>query len=156
MVRNRESTATGYSHEKEMRRVRAQEEKEMNLRRSYKGASALSYWWLRGHEPVSLEKAEQRASICLKCPKNEPESLFERPTRALAARYRAALESKHARNLHTSKDVHLKMCEACGCPLILKVWCPEEVIWHDGQPEGWDQMPDHCWIKIEANDRPIT
>lgn len=129
--------------------MRCQEEEEMNLRRIYKGANALSHWWLQGHEPVSKTQAEQRASICINCPMNQPEVLFEKPTRSLAAKYKAALASKHDRQLTLPADHLLKMCEACGCVLSLKVWCPKEVIWSDGKPEYWDNLPNHCWIKTE-------
>lgn len=118
----------------------------MSLGNKLSGAAALASWWLKGHKPVDFYIARARARACVACPMNEPEGLFNLEGR-VGELFKAGLEQKHALNLKLPQDEKLGVCEACGCPLKLKVWSPREVLFEDGKPEYFDKLWEKCWMR---------
>lgn len=92
-----------------------------------------------------METASLRAQICELCPKNTPETLWEKPKGLLARAARRAFAWKANRNLKLSTDELLGVCEACGCDLKLKVWAPVDVT---GKTDKSD-LHSMCWILKE-------
>lgn len=123
----------------------------MKLRQLREGAASLGTWWLKGFPPVTKDHAQQRTRVCLQCPMNLPETLFEKPRRALARQVKAAFEAKHRMNLELPDEALLEVCEACGCELRLKVWQPAAAIFHNGKPSYFDQLHSECWVRGEFN-----
>jgi hypothetical protein len=120
------------------------------LHRLRSGASALSYWWLEGEEPVSQDLAQARANICKTCPKNQDPSLFEALTGTAAVAVKKALELKHERRLSVEGENLLNVCEACGCDLKLKVFVPMKVVLRTGLPDYFTDLVPNCWLLSES------
>jgi hypothetical protein len=108
------------------------------------------YSWTDQGAVVSVSQAESRASVCVKCPKNETGDwtrFFSGPGAELVRRQ---LEAKNGMKLETSHDASLHVCGACQCPLTLKVWSPIRLVKEKLKPEQREQMPEICWVKTES------
>lgn len=113
------------------------------------GIATISDLKRSGRDPVLPEVAERRAAICVPCPKNLPGDLFAIFTKPIASLIRTQIEDKRRLKLSTSQDDKLNICDACGCPMQLKVWFPLDIIKaHIKQPELNDLDP-RCWITKE-------
>lgn len=103
-----------------------------------------------GRDPVLTEVAEKRAGVCVGCPKNLPGDLFSIFTKPIAGLVRSQIEDKRRLKLRTTLDDKLGVCDACGCPMELKVHFPLDIIKkHMKQPEI-DQLDPRCWILKET------
>lgn len=110
------------------------------------GIATISDLKRSGRDPVLPEVAEKRASICVDCPKNLPGDLFSIFTKPIANLVRHQIEDKTRLNLKTSKDDKLNVCDACGCPIQLKVFFPLDVIKAHIKQAELEQLDPRCWI----------
>lgn len=111
------------------------------------GAALLMEWEESGTPAEPPEVSENRASICVDCPQNDKnKSLTEYFTVPAAdlmmARFRRLMEM----DLTTSHDASLKVCQACLCPLRLKVHTPMALIQKRLTPEQKAALDPRCWI----------
>lgn len=114
------------------------------------GISTISDLKRSGRDPVLQEVAEKRAEICVGCPKNLSGDLFSIFTKPIANLVRHQIEDKRRLKLATSLDDKLNVCDACGCPMQLKVWFPLDIIKaHIKKPE-LDDLDQRCWITKEG------
>lgn len=112
------------------------------------GAAVLMEWDESGLPPVPKELAEKRAAICAGgCPKNDlGKSVTEVFTLPLANLIKRRFERLQQLNLTTSYDDKLAVCQACLCPLKLKVHTPIELIQKRLSPEARAELDPRCWI----------
>ena len=110
------------------------------------GVALLFEWEESGQPPVASELSNQRAAICVTCPKNNPENLSKYFTAPVSEMVRKRLARLFAMNLKTDSDLKLGICDACLCPLKLKVWCGLDLIIKHTKPETLKEFPPHCWI----------
>jgi hypothetical protein len=111
------------------------------------GVGFLLEWEESGLPPVGEDVSEKRAGICVDCPKNEQgKSLTEIFTVPAAAMIQRKYERLEQMQLKTSHDVNLKVCQACLCPLRLKVHAPMELILKRLKPEQRAELDTRCWI----------
>jgi len=114
------------------------------------GAETIAVEWIAtGAEAVPVHQAEQRARTCVLCPLNKRGDLLSFFTVPVANAVRAAISLKHDWNLKTSADDHLGVCQACSCPLRLKVWLPLDKILARMPKESFDELDTACWIRSE-------
>lgn len=97
-------------------------------------------------EPVSKEEAERRASICVGCNENGKGNFTEWFTVPLSEAIRKAEAKLKERDLTTSVHELLGTCQACLCPLPLKVFCRMDKIKKHMIAEVQSDLPTHCWI----------
>lgn len=111
------------------------------------GAALLLEWEESGMPAEPPEVSANRAAVCADCPKNEKgKSLTEYFTVPAAdtihKRFRRLLEMQ----LTTPHDERLNVCQACLCPLKLKVHTPMELIQKRLKPEQRAELDPRCWI----------
>jgi len=107
------------------------------------GAKALLAWLGEGGEPVAKELSARRSSVCANCPLNLKQSLKDIFTVPAAELIRRQIEFAHECQLSTPNDESLGICDACGCPMRLKVHCPIGMI-----PDN-EKVWENCWIRHE-------
>lgn len=112
-------------------------------------APALGSWLGKGGIPVARELAEHRAGICARCPKNGRGDLTRYFTVPAANQIRKDIEHRNNLKLSTSHDPELGVCEACSCPLQLKVHVTLEDIIEHTTPEIKADLHSDCWILHE-------
>jgi hypothetical protein len=115
------------------------------------GGRTLVEWVADGAPTVPNELAEARAAVCAECPKNGEggfESYFTRP---VSEAIRKELVKRHTRNLSTSLDDKVNVCEVCLCPIKLKLHMPIENISKRMDAQTKKELPEHCWIIKEQN-----
>lgn len=118
------------------------------------GAQNLLAWSDSG-KVVPREVADSRALICChggpgetRCPMNgsgDWKQLFTAPAAELIQNQ---LSAKNSMKLATKYDANLGVCDACACPLQLKVWAPLEYALRKMSKETKDKLPEWCWMKI--------
>lgn len=116
------------------------------------GAKALSDWTIDG-EVVPIEIAASRAAVCsnidgkgTRCPVNIAGTLSDFFTEKAAKLIQLQFEVREARKLSTPFDSHLGLCDACGCPLKLKVHAPLRIIEKYLTGEMRAKLHPNCWI----------
>lgn len=109
------------------------------------GKDALLAWLGEGGKPVEKEEAERRAKICSVCPKNGKAELSWF-TKMASEAIRVALNIRNDMGLQTSVDDKLDCCQACLCPLRLKVHTPMKHILKHLTPEVKADLDPGCWI----------
>lgn len=119
------------------------------------GVQTIREWEIAGGNLVSNELAEQRAATCAKrvggkCSKNVGGDLTSWFTKPAAELIRLQLESRNNMKIHTTLDPLLGVCEACACPLKLKVHCPIDIITSKMRPEDRAALDSGCWILSES------
>lgn len=123
--------------------------KNMGVRAALVGIKTLAE--MVGSEgPVEKPSAENRAAICVVCPKHEKgtwESLFTIPAARAA---RKIIGIVHGASLTTSNDENLRVCGACGCPCLAKVWARIEHIQKHMDDETKAALAPGCWIVAES------
>jgi hypothetical protein len=110
------------------------------------GAKSLLDWTIDG-EIVPTGVAEGRAALCAQCPVNRKGTLADWFTEKAANLIQRQFEIRAARELKTGSDEHLGLCDACGCPLKLKVFAPLRVIQKYLSPEVEAKLWEKCWIR---------
>lgn len=119
------------------------------------GVSTIAEWEIAGGHLVPQELAEKRAATCArrkdgKCPKNGSGDSISWFTVPAAELIRKQLESRNNMKIHTTLDPLLGVCEACSCPLKLKVHAPIDIILSKIRPEDKSQLDPGCWILEES------
>lgn len=112
------------------------------------GFQTLANWLGDGGKPVDQELAEKRAAICADCPQNPPDgggwlATFTIPAQNLIRRQ---LQERKELKLSTSLDSKLNLCEACDCPLHLKVHVPLNYILTHIPEAAKERLDPRCWI----------
>lgn len=107
------------------------------------GAAVMKDWLGSGLKPVEHSEAERRASICVRCPKNQPGSQL---VDAAAETFRRLVAAKNDMKLVTAHDEKLETCAACSCRLTLKVWAPLNHILNHTDAETKARLWNECWI----------
>lgn len=118
--------------------------------RSGTGISTLADWLGTDGKPVDAALAEQRAEICAGCPQNKSGDLLSFFTKPVADLIRKQIEEKESLKLTTSRDSAIGLCDACGCPLKLKVHVPLVYIKKHIKPPEWDRLDPRCWMLKET------
>lgn len=113
------------------------------------GAQANAEFILSGNKPVNEEAATARAAVCVKCPLNTPGDFSNFFERATAEMLRQSIGAMHELKLQTPHDSQLGVCEACWCPLRLKIWFPLEYISKHLNPETKAALHPSCWVTAE-------
>jgi len=115
------------------------------------GAETLVVWLKSGAEAVPEPQANARAAVCVRCPKHGKGDWTAIFTRPASEAIRVAVEQRKEWKLSTEFDDELNICEACNCPMKLKVHMPLDQIRAKMKPEVWESLPgDICWMKKEA------
>ena len=81
-------------------------------------------WFREGNKLVSQATAEKRAKICTSCPLNQD---LTNCTGCAMKPIRNAVSLLRGKR-RTSLDSALRICQACGCSLEVKVWFPKGVL----------------------------
>lgn len=119
------------------------------IKKAWSGKAALTEWLGEGGEPVRGELANNRAAKCAVCPKNQPGDWTAFFTEPAADLIRHKLELRHNLNLSTPYDDKLIVCEACTCPLKLKVHTPLKHILAHTPDDVRAELDAGCWILSE-------
>ncbi len=119
------------------------------------GAKTLMEWDDSGDPPVDRDLATARASVCAVCPLNQQGNWTDWFTVPAADLIQRRIERAKARNLSTVHDEKLQLCEACGCPLRLKVHVPIDWIGKRLAPEQLARMTSApaCWVVRELESK---
>lgn len=118
------------------------------------GAKTLVEWIGSGAEAVPTELSNKRAEICAGCPKNGVADLTSWFTMPVSQAIRAAINLRKEWKLSTPFDEKLGVCDACACPLHLKVHMPIDRIMARLSDESKRELDARCWILAES--RPET
>lgn len=111
------------------------------------GIGVLTEWLGSGAEPVPMELANQRASICVSCPQNNTaKNVWDYFTDSAASLIRKQIEIKNELTLTTQDDARLGTCEACTCVLKLKVHTPMSHILSHTSEEVRGRLDARCWV----------
>lgn len=114
------------------------------------GSEILVDWLASGAEAVTPDLSARRASICAACPMNERISswtdIFTVP---VSNAIRGAINLRSEWKLSTPDDQKLGVCNACSCPLPLKVHVPLDRILSKMPNESKDALAEGCWITAE-------
>lgn len=113
------------------------------------GGSVLVEWIKDGHEAVDRETSNKRASICAVCPRNGKGDFTRWFTVPVSEAIRAEINRKEQMRLSTQFDEQIEVCEACLCPLKLKVHMPIGRIRNNLSPESHNDLHPSCWILHE-------
>jgi len=113
------------------------------------GRQILLEWEESGEPPASQELAYMRAAICVTCPQNGRGGLSRYFTVPAAEFIKRRFERLHQMNLKTPSDNQLGVCEACTCPLPLKVWTPLHLILKHITEDQKSKLDKACWITAE-------
>lgn len=115
------------------------------------GVKTLNDWLDSGEPPVAREIAESRAATCAACPRNGTGDFEKWFTRPASETIRKQLEKAHHMNLSTTSDDKIQICEACLCPMKLKVHTPMKFITPHLKPEVMEELKTglNCWILSE-------
>lgn len=113
------------------------------------GVGTIGAWLGKGGKPVDNFLANARAFVCSKCPQNGKGGLERYFTIPAAALIKKDIERRNSMKLSTPYDKELGVCEACLCPLHLKVHTPlVDIVEH--MPEDVKNALDpNCWILHE-------
>lgn len=113
------------------------------------GVKTLRNWLGEGGVPVAKELSDQRSSVCSVCPKNiagDWLSMFVKPVSKILM---AQIEDRNNMRLSTPNDDRIGLCDACGCPLKLKVHVPVDVIRRHMEAPEKEKLDPGCWILSE-------
>ena len=111
------------------------------------GIETLAGWLGSGAETVTPQVANNRAIICLGCPKNVRGNWVESVIGVVADAIRGTLALKKHLSLATQVDDGLGTCDACGCNLPLKVWVSPGVIRESLTEDIVRELTPQCWMK---------
>lgn len=118
------------------------------------GGALLLEWEESGQPPVREDIAEHRASVCASCPRNGQGDYTRWFTVPISEMVRKRIQRLHAMKLATKFDERLGVCEACLCPLKLKVHTPLDIIHRHLRPEAKAKLWEQCWITAESSGSP--
>jgi hypothetical protein len=113
------------------------------------GGETIVEWIASGAEAVAQKHADRRAETCVKCPLNGKGGLERFFTGPVSEAIRRAVGKGKEWKLETKYDEQLNVCEACLCPLRLKIWMPIHTILPRLSPEAMQALHPDCWIRKE-------
>lgn len=117
-----------------------------DVARRYKdGLETIIEWLGSGGICVDIPIAQERTSICLKCPHNVKGGIIPESV-ASAIKRQVELKNEIGLRTHGMKDLHT--CELCTCFLPLKIFVPLENLGID-EKEALESWPHFCWIYTE-------
>jgi hypothetical protein len=119
------------------------------------GSETIVHWLSSGAEAVPAELSEKRAGVCAACPMNQQGDLTRFFTVPASNAIRAAINTRSEWKLSTTQDEKLSTCSVCSCPLKLLVHCPIAMKMSKIPANVFGNLPGHCWVKIEANEKGI-
>lgn len=108
-------------------------------------------WLASGRAPVGSYTSLSRAGTCVTCPKNGVGPLTQWFTEPAANRIKRAIEKRHGYKMETLYDAALGVCEACHCPLVLKVHEPIDLVLNGLKPKQKAKLWENCWILKESS-----
>jgi hypothetical protein len=110
------------------------------------GVETIQEWLGAGAVTVSPELAQQRATICIGCPKNIKGGLI---SASIAEAIRKQVELKNKLNLRVAGEKELGRCAACLCESRLKIWLPlRNILPEPSERANFEQ--NYCWLLKEA------
>jgi hypothetical protein len=113
------------------------------------GAEANVEFLKSSKEAVPPALSESRAGICVTCPLNSKGGLERFFTVPIASAIRRAYSILNGWNLKTSHDADLGVCEACDCPMKLKVHFPITLVREKLTDSAKAALWEKCWIRHE-------
>lgn len=115
------------------------------------GYVAIRQWKVSGDPAVPAAQSAARAAICAACPQNQAGDWTAWFTKPAADMIQRDLEKLQERQLSTPSDPALKFCQACSCPMRLKVHVPVEFIRPTVTPEIAFELKKgrDCWVLSE-------
>lgn len=119
------------------------------LRSVAAGGNLLVEWIRDEHEAVDKALANNRAAICANCPMNGKGDFTRWFTVPVSEAIRNEINRKESMRLTTDYDDKIEVCEACLCPLKLKVHMPIGRIRANITAEAHNQLYQGCWILHE-------
>lgn len=136
----------------------SQQEKERlgvaagRVRKIWSGVRTLNDWLDSNLPPVPQEQAEARAAVCAKCPHNNAGDFTSWFTSPASEVIRRQLERLTERQIKTSLDAQINICDICLCPLKLKVHTPFSFIKVNMVSALFDDLAKvpNCWVVAEA------
>lgn len=111
-----------------------------------RGVEVIKDWLSEDGIPVSQELAQERASVCLKCPNNVRGSAL---TAVVAEAVRRHVEVKNHLGLRVTGEKNLGECSVCLCQLRLKIWVPMPIIRRHMIAGEWEKFPTPCFQRDE-------
>lgn len=124
---------------------------EKSVRYITEGALAWAEFFGPEGKPVSQELANQRALVCASCPLNRTaHGWIDTITKAAAKATKAYFLIRSALKLSTPNDRHLGVCDACWCPIKLKIHMPHQYIMEHTREEVLAELHKDCWITKES------
>lgn len=121
-----------------------------SVKRVAAGVRTLLDWLGSGGRPVAKELANSRARVCVQCPQNGKGDWTRFFTKPASDQIKLQLEIRNDLKLETPDDDKLGVCEACLCPLKLKVWAPLPHILKEMDNSTKEKLVPDCWILKEA------
>lgn len=121
------------------------------LRKVLGGSIAPLEWMIKGRKPVAPYLALSRAGVCVTCPKNGVGPLSQWFTKRAADKIKKVIELRLKLKMTTLYDGALGVCEACYCPLPLKVHEPIDLVKKHLKTKVKKELWDRCWILKETS-----
>jgi hypothetical protein len=125
------------------------------LQDASKFASTIKDWLGEGCQPDP--QAQDRANICTGKNSGRPCEFNWRGgwimRREVADTVRRWIEAKEHLQLRVEGEDQLGTCEVCRCPLSTKIHIPLKTILAHTPKEEFENLPPHCWIKLETDEK---
>lgn len=122
------------------------------VQRAKAAVSAYEDLFING--PVESSLSESRANVCSVCPRNNTkDSLADIFVESAASAISSLISFTRSKNLTTSLDDKLGICEACGCPMKAKVHVRVDELVKSMPKEDYDALSKEnpvCWIRSES------
>lgn len=119
------------------------------IKKLWAGIKSVNDWLESNGEAVPTEQAEKRATVCVACPKNGAGDFTKWFVAPAAAAIKRQLEKLQGRNLTTSKDSVLNICEVCLCPNKLSVHVPIQIKLAHMADDTKQGLHPSCWVLAE-------
>ena len=121
------------------------------VKKLWAGVKSLNAWIDSGEPPVDIELAEKRAATCVQCKLNGKGDFSRWFTVPVASAIKRQQEILLQREIKTSQDDKINVCEGCLCPLKVKVHTPMKFIAPNMTPEIINDLKpgNNCWVLAE-------